>query len=104
VTRPPSPKRTPTSTSTSTNNISNKRSASASKSPASTTTTISTMATKKKRLTMTNNVQPISPTIRHTSTVETTAGQNKRTSSVDDMIFFEKVKFEFLKYFVNRLI
>ncbi len=42
---------------------------------------------------MTNNVQPISPTIRHTSTVETTAGQNKRTSSVDDMIFFEKVKF-----------
>jgi hypothetical protein len=90
VTRPPSPKRTPTSASTSTNNISNKRSASTSKSPAS---AISTMATKKKRLTMTNNVQPISPTIRHTSTVETTAGQNKRTSSVDDMIFFEKVKF-----------
>jgi hypothetical protein len=40
---------------------------------------------------MTNNVQSISPTIRHTSTVETTIGQNKKATSVDDMIFFEKV-------------
>jgi chromatin segregation and condensation protein Rec8/ScpA/Scc1 (kleisin family) len=85
VTRPPSPKRTITSTSTSMNNIPNKRSASASKSPATT-------ATKKKRLTMTNNVQSISPTIRHTSTMDTSSGQNRKASSVDDMIFFEKVK------------
>jgi hypothetical protein len=87
--RPSSPKRTITSSSTSINNISNKRLASASKSPAATSTNI----TKKKRLTMTNNIQSISPTIRHTSTMETTTGQNRRTSSIDDMIFFEKVKF-----------
>ncbi len=88
--RPSSPKRTITSSLTSINNISNKRLASTSKSPAATTTT--TNMTKKKRLTMTNNIQSISPTIRHTSTMETTTGQNRRTSSIDDMIFFEKVK------------
>lgn len=97
--RPPSPKRTITSTSTNTNNISNKRSASASKSPAaaSASTATTPTAAKKKRLTMTNNVQSISPTIRHTSTMETSMGQNRKTSSVDDMIFFEKVNF-FLIY------
>ncbi|CAF0864520.1 unnamed protein product [Rotaria sp. Silwood1] len=73
--------------STSTNSMPNKRSASTSKSPATTTTT------KKKRLTMTNNIQPISPTIRPTNIVETTTiGQNKRTSSIDDVVFFEKVQ------------
>jgi len=87
--RPSSPKRTITSSLTSINNISNKRLASTSKSPATTTTT---NMTKKKRLTMTNNIQSISPTIRHTSTMETITGQNRRTSSIDDMIFFEKVK------------
>ncbi|CAF1206769.1 unnamed protein product [Adineta steineri] len=110
LTRPPSPKRTATtatatttpttSASTSTNNLSNKRAASASKSPAATIPTTSstsmattpTMATKKKRLTMTNNIQPISPTIRHTSTVEVTTGQNRKATSVDDMMFFEKVQ------------
>ncbi|CAF1233447.1 unnamed protein product [Rotaria sordida] len=113
--RPPSPKRTTIATttamtttsassttttitntaSTSTNNIPNKRSASSSKSPATTTT-------KKKRLTMTNNIQPISPTIRPTNIVETTTtttttatttiGQNKKTSSIDDVTFFDKVQ------------
>jgi len=103
--RPPSPKRTITSsTSTSTNNLPNKRSASSSKSPASTTatTTMTTATTKKKRLTMTNNVQAISPTIRHTSTIETTTGQNRKTSSsIDDMIFFEKVNFRILFFPYN---
>jgi hypothetical protein len=95
IIRPTSPKRTITSTSTSTNNFPNKRSASASKSPAATATTTTTTATaaKKKRLTMTNNVQSISPTIRPTSTMETTTGQNRKTSSIDDIIFFEKVNF-----------
>jgi hypothetical protein len=95
VARPPSPKRTSTTiASTSTNNLPNKRSASSSsKSPAATTTT-----TKKKRLTMTNTIQAqaVSPTIRHTNTIETITGQNKRSSSsVDDIIFFEKVYFQY---------
>jgi len=93
IIRPTSPKRTITSTSTSTNNFPNKRSASASKSPAATATTTTATAAKKKRLTMTNNVQSISPTIRPTSTMETTTGQNRKTSSIDDIIFFEKVNF-----------
>ncbi|UJR08308.1 hypothetical protein I4U23_012579 [Adineta vaga] len=101
VTRPPSPKRTTTTTTTtttasaltSTNNISNKRSASASKSPAtSTASTTSTMFAKKKRLTLTNNVQPISPTIRHTSTTEMMTTPNRKTSSVDDIHFFDRVQ------------
>ncbi|CAF1010544.1 unnamed protein product [Adineta ricciae] len=97
VTRPSSPKRTaPTGgTSTSTNNIPAKRSASTSKSPATSTSTASstpTMAAKKKRLTMTNNVQPISPTIRQTNTTEASTISSRRTSSVDDIHFFEKVQ------------
>ncbi|CAF2052224.1 unnamed protein product [Rotaria magnacalcarata] len=96
VTRPPSPKRTTaaaatttltttTTASTSTNNISSKRSASTSKSPATT-------ATKKKRLTLTNNIQPISPTIRPTNIVELSTPQHKKTSSIDDVAFFDKVQ------------